>query len=118
YSLPGNSKALDSSMKSMNTMKNFDDQIVIRSHVIPFIGANARIDEIIAHHEYRLHILLDSIKEGVTIYEACNILFKKELTIHETRFAVGEAFAHLEYLRYQGDCQREVQNGVYSYTIR
>lgn len=118
YWFHGDSNPLDSYLKSLHKMKKLDAELVIPSHGSPFIGANARIDEIIAHHEDRFHILLDSIKEGVTIYEACNILFKKELTIHETRFAVGEAFAHLEYLRYQGDCQREVQNGVYSYTIR
>lgn len=117
YWFHGDSNPLDSYLKSLYKVKKLDAELVIPSHGQPFVGANKRIDEIIAHHEDRLQELLDGIKEGVTIYEACHLLFKKELNVHETRFAVGETFAHLEYLRHQGDFEREVQNGVYWYTL-
>ncbi|HLQ95979.1 MAG TPA: MBL fold metallo-hydrolase [Pseudogracilibacillus sp.] len=116
YWFHGDANPLNSYLKSLEKVKKLDADLVIPSHGTPFFGANERINEIISHHEERLAVLLDGIKEGVTIYEACSILFKKELTIHETRFAVGETFAHLEYLRHQGKCQREVRQGVYWFT--
>ena len=42
-------------------------------------------------------------------------LFNKTLTIHETRFAIGETLAHLEYLRLNGKSTRELQENVYVY---
>ena len=94
-----------------------DADLVVPSHGNPFNGASKRIDEIRAHHDERLGVLIGILKNGRTIYEATEKLFKRQLTIHETRFAVDETLAHLEYLRYNGECQREIRDGKYWYTL-
>lgn len=117
YWFHGNPDPLKSYLHSLRKIKELDADLVVPSHGSPFYGANERIDEILKHHEERLDTLLEGISGGSTIYEASGKLFKKELNVHETRFAVGETFAHLEYLRNKGDCHREMRDGVYWYDV-
>lgn len=117
YWFHGNPNPLKNYFQSLEKVRKLDADLVVPSHGNPFYGANDRIDEIIGHHETRLDLLLEAIRGGSTIYEASGKLFKKELNVHETRFAVGETFAHLEYLRNNGDCRREIRNGLYWYDV-
>ena len=89
--------------------------LVIPSHGKPFYDGHERVLELKKHHDERLEALHEIIRDGCTVYEACEKLFDKTLTVHETRFAVGETLAHLEYLRYAGESTRELVNGVYIY---
>src|SRR5690606_24568350 len=102
YWFHGDSNPLQSYLASLESIKQLNIEYVISSHGEPFYDANKRIDEIILHHEERLEDTLRSISEPSTVYEACERLFNKQLTIHETRFAIGETIAHLEYLRRAG----------------
>lgn len=115
YWFHGDPNPLKSYLTSIKDMKKLDADYVIPSHGKPFHGANNRIDELIAHHEERLEETLDVITSGSTVYEACNRLFNFELTVHETRFAIGETLAHLEYLRHAGECQREKNGEAWIY---
>ncbi|HEX6593768.1 MAG TPA: MBL fold metallo-hydrolase [Bacillota bacterium] len=118
YWFHGDSNPLQTYLQSLEKVKRLDAQYVIPSHGKPFYGANERIEEIVDHHEERLHETLEIIqKQDVTVYEACQHLFPKSLTIHEQRFAIGETLAHLDYLRYAGECQREWRNGLWFYVI-
>ncbi len=117
YWFHGNDNPLKSYLTSLEKIKKLDIDFVVPSHGKPFHGANQRIDEIIKHHDTRLAETMKAIGQGATVYEVFNRLFQFELTIHEVRFAVGETLAHLEYLRHKGNCQREMQNGVWHYTI-
>lgn len=101
---------------SLEKIKKLDVDFVIPSHGDPFHGANDRIDEIIKHHEERLEKTLQYVGHGASIYEVCKKLFKRELDIHETRFAMGETIAHLEYLRHRDQLSREMANGVWRYS--
>ncbi|MHA6258848.1 MBL fold metallo-hydrolase [Sporosarcina sp. CAU 1771] len=107
YWFHGDPNPLKSYITSLKKVRKLDVDYVIPSHGQPFYGANNRIDELLAHHEERLEETLDVIASGLTVYEACNNLFNFELTVHESRFAVGETLAHLEYLRDTGECVRE-----------
>lgn len=117
YWFHGNPNPLNSYFHSLKKIKKLDADLVVPSHGKPFYGANYRIDKIIEHHEERLHASLEAITGGSTIYAACEKLFQKELNVHETRFAIGETLAHLEYLRHNGDCKREMRNGMYWYYV-
>ncbi|MFC4024004.1 MBL fold metallo-hydrolase [Oceanobacillus longus] len=116
YWFHGDPNPLGNYLKSLNKIKQLDVDLVVPSHGKPFYGGNERIDEIIVHHDERLETLLDGIKGGCTVYEASEKLFQKKLTIHETRFAIGETLAHLEYLRAEGKCERELVEGNYQYS--
>ncbi|GAB3053078.1 MBL fold metallo-hydrolase [Virgibacillus ainsalahensis] len=115
YWFHGNPDPLASYLESLEKIRKLDADLVVPSHGKPFYGANDRIDAIKSHHDERLGQTLESISGDTSVYEACQKLFKKELTIHETRFAIGETLAHLEYLRNQGECSREIRNGAYIY---
>lgn len=117
YWFRGDPDPLASYLRSLEKVKKLDADLVVPSHGTPFHGANDRIAAIQAHHEERLAQTLEIIGSGVTVYEACAKLFRKELTIHETRFAIGETIAHLEYLKNKGECRREEKAGEYCYYI-
>ena len=116
YWFHGDPNPLGNYLKSLGKIKKLDVDLIVPSHGKPFYGGNDRIVEIIAHHEERLETLLESIQGGLTVYEASERLFQKKLTIHESRFAIGETLAHLEYLRLEGKCERELIGGHYRYS--
>lgn len=101
-------------MASLEKIKVLNVDYVIPSHGKPFRGANQRIEELLAHHHERLAETYDAIKRPATIYEVNQQLFKN-LNIHETRFAVGETLAHLEYLYVNNQCKKFLQDGTWYY---
>ncbi|MFC7394212.1 MBL fold metallo-hydrolase [Scopulibacillus cellulosilyticus] len=117
YWFHGDENPLASYLNSLKKVRKLNADFVIPSHGQPFYGANDRIDKIIQHHDARLEKTLDCIKNGATIFEACQGLFRRDLNIHETRFALGETLAHLEYLRYDKQCQREILSGKWWYFL-
>ncbi|MEC5425207.1 MBL fold metallo-hydrolase [Virgibacillus sp. C22-A2] len=115
YWFHGDPNPLGSYLQSLDKIKKLDVDFVIPSHGEPFYGANKRIDEIKSHHEDRLIQTVEGVRSGGTVYDTCQKLFQKKLTIHEMRFAIGETLAHLEFLRYEGNCHREIRSGEYWY---
>lgn len=115
YWFHGDPNPLKSYLESLDRLSELDAELVVPSHGKPFYGANDRIREIQEHHDDRLNVTLESMKGGGTVYEVCQKLFPKTLTVHETRFAIGETLAHLEYLRYKGECEREMREEEYVY---
>jgi len=115
YWFHGDPNPLKTYLHSLEKVRKLEAEYVIPSHGKPFHDANKRIDEIIAHHDNRLNETLKALKEYRTVYDVCNQLFDFQLTIHETRFAIGETVAHLEYLRYRGEVIRDEIDGVWLY---
>jgi len=115
YWFHGDPNPLKSYLESLDRLAELDAELVVPSHGKPFYGANDRIGEIKSHHDDRLNVTLESVRGGGTVYEVCQKLFPKTLTVHETRFAIGETLAHLEYLRYSGECAREMGEKNYIY---
>ncbi|GAB3792207.1 MBL fold metallo-hydrolase [Virgibacillus kimchii] len=115
YWFHGDPNPLQSYLESLDRLSELDAEVVVPSHGKPFYGANDRIREIQAHHDDRLNVTLESVSEGGTVYDVCQKLFPKTLTVHETRFAIGETLAHLEYLRYKGECERRKSEKGYLY---
>lgn len=117
YWFHGDPNPLETYIKSLDKVHKLDAEFVIPSHGQPFHGANDRVETIKAHHNDRLEQTVEAIGAGGTVSDICKILFRKTLTIHEMRFAIGETLAHLEYLRLRGTCQREERKGVWWYFI-
>lgn len=109
YWYQGNPNPLNAYFDSLNRMKELEIDYVIPSHGKPFYDGTKRINELIKHHEERCDFILSALShKKMNVYQVCEVLFPFELTVHELRFAIGETVAHLEYLRRQGDCQREI----------
>nr|WP_184404139.1 MBL fold metallo-hydrolase [Geomicrobium halophilum] len=117
YWFHGNPNPLKSFLQSLEKIRKLDVEHVIPSHGQPFTDANARIQEIHDHHMERLETLHGFLGEPRTVYELCQRLFPKQLSVHETRFAIGETLAHLEYLRHKGDCMRDTDHGRWYYSL-
>jgi glyoxylase-like metal-dependent hydrolase (beta-lactamase superfamily II) len=115
YWFHGDPNPLKSYLESLDRLSELNAELVVPSHGTPFYGANDRIREIQQHHDDRLNVTLESVRKSGTVYEVCQQLFPKTLTVHETRFAIGETLAHLEYLRYKGECDREMSERGYIY---
>jgi glyoxylase-like metal-dependent hydrolase (beta-lactamase superfamily II) len=114
YWFRGIKNPLKAFFMSLEKIKLLDADIVIPSHGQPFRNANKRVEELLAHHQERLEKAYESIKQPATIFEVNQQLFKK-LTIHETRFAIGETIAHLEYLYQDNQCKKVLENGTWYY---
>ena len=115
YWFHGEKDPLASYLESLKKVRELDAEFVIPSHGKPFYGTNQRIDELLMHHEERLEETLETINKPKSIFEACETLFQRPLSVHEMRFAVGETLAHLEHLRHRKECTREMANGSWLY---
>lgn len=115
YWFHGNENPLASYLSSLEKIKKLNAGFVVPSHGQPFYGANDRIEELLKHHDERLDETREAITGPSTVYQICERLFQRPLTIHEMRFAVGETLAHLEFLRHNGDCRREKKDAAWIY---
>ncbi len=81
--------------------------LVLPSHGKPFTGAHERVQQLRDHHADRLSELLEACQSApVTGAQAVQILFKRELDLHQMTFAMGEALAHLHALWRNGAVMR------------
>jgi glyoxylase-like metal-dependent hydrolase (beta-lactamase superfamily II) len=114
YLFRGISNPLQAFISSLEKIKELNAEFVIPSHGKPFRNANNRIEELLSHHQERLATAYQAIKQPATIFDVNQQLFKK-LTLHETRFAIGETLAHLEYLYQDKQCRKTLENGTWYY---
>lgn len=114
YWFRGNTNPLQSFIDSLEKIKKLDVEYVIPSHFALFQNANKRIQELLDHHEERIGVTYQAIQEPSTIYEVRNKMFG-ELNMHESRFAIGETIAHLEYLLAKNKCKKYTEDGTWYY---
>ncbi len=75
------------------------DTRVLPSHGKPFTGLHRRIDQLLRHHDERLtEVLQACAKAPRSAAELLPVMFKRELDMHQTTFALGEAVAHVHAL--------------------
>ncbi len=93
------------------------DTLVLPSHGKPFRGLHARIDQLIAHHDERFDAVLDACARAPqTAASLLPVLFRRQLDLHQTTFAMGESIAHLNALWQRGRLKRELgADGVYRF---
>jgi glyoxylase-like metal-dependent hydrolase (beta-lactamase superfamily II) len=84
------------------------DTLVLPSHGKPFIGLHQRVGQQHAHHEARLSEVLHACTAPKSAMDIVPVLFKRELDLHQTTFALGESIAHLHALWYEGKVQRSI----------
>jgi glyoxylase-like metal-dependent hydrolase (beta-lactamase superfamily II) len=79
------------------------DTLVLPSHGKPFTGLHERIAQLEAHHGERLAEVMAACAEAPhSAADILPVMFKRELDLHQTTFAMGEALAHLHRLQGQG----------------
>lgn len=119
YSTEPNANSLKMYLDTLPQFKSLPkDTLVLPSHKQPFIGLHTRVDTLIAHHHQHLNNLKMFCETGKTIKECLPVLFKRELNQHNMFFAIAEAFSHLNYLYFENEFTRDVNDkGQYIYTV-
>jgi glyoxylase-like metal-dependent hydrolase (beta-lactamase superfamily II) len=83
------------------------DTLVLPSHGKPFRGAHERVQQLLDHHEERLAEVMQACTGAAcTAAEMLPVLFKRQLDLHQTTFAMGESVAHLHALWHAGKLSR------------
>jgi hypothetical protein len=91
--------------------------LVLPSHKQPFVGLHERVDALMAHHHQHLDNLREFCITGRTIKNCLPVLFKRELNQHNMFFAIAEAFSHLNYLYFEKEFTRDINDkGQYIFT--
>ncbi|WP_102346561.1 MBL fold metallo-hydrolase [Bacillus sp. Marseille-P3661] len=111
----GEKNPLGSYFASLAKIKALNVDFAVPSHGDPFYNVNQRIQEIEDHHIERLEKMLEIISTPKTAMEVCKEIFRRDLTLHELRFAIGETLSHLEYLIDQNKCKKEMINEIWYY---
>jgi glyoxylase-like metal-dependent hydrolase (beta-lactamase superfamily II) len=94
------------------------DVLVLPSHGRPFRGAHTRVAELENHHRQKFELLEADLRgRPKSAGELLGLLFpKRQLDLHQTFFAMGEAIAHLHYLYYAGRATRaQGDDGIMRY---
>ena len=95
-----------------------EDTLTLPSHGKPFRGLHTRITQLHDHHRDRLAEVMDACAlSPCSAADILPIMFKRELDLHQTTFAMGEALAHLHLLWFEGKLQRKLGlDAVYRFT--
>ena len=81
--------------------------LVLPSHGKPFTGLHARIRQLHEHHDERLaEVRAACAERPCSAADILPLLFKRQLDLHQTTFAMGEAVAHLHALWHAGQLRR------------
>jgi glyoxylase-like metal-dependent hydrolase (beta-lactamase superfamily II) len=93
-----------------------EDTLVLPSHGKPFLGLHRRVAQQHAHHQERLDEVLAACARPACAADIVPVLFKRELDLHQTTFAIGESLAHLHALWFDGRVERRVgDDGVFRF---
>ncbi len=104
------------SIKRMKALP--EDTLVLPSHGRPFRGLHTRIDQLVAHHDERFADVLAACAEAPQhAADLLMVLFRHQLDLHQTTFAMGESVAHLHALWLAGQLVRRLDaDGIYRFS--
>ncbi len=103
-------------MASLEKIERLGPDLVLPGHGRPFEDGAERARVILRHHDRRLGSILQVIRrEPHTAGEITDEIFGTTLLNFQRRLALGEALAHLAYLRKRGEIERIEKDGRYLY---
>jgi glyoxylase-like metal-dependent hydrolase (beta-lactamase superfamily II) len=113
----GDENPLAEFLASLKRIEQLDPALVLPGHGRPFEDGGERARVTAQHHERRLGAILQVVRrEPHTAKEITDGIFSDTLLNFERRLALGEALAHLAYLRRSGEIERlESSDGTFLY---
>jgi len=79
------------------------DTLVLPSHGKPFRGVHERVAQLVRHHEQHFDAVVEACRaRPCSAADLLPVLFRRQLDLHQTTFAMGEAVAHLHALAGMG----------------
>ena len=94
------------------------DALVLPSHGRPFRGLHVRVAQLVAHHDERFADVMAACSEAPQHAAGLlMLLFRRQLDLHQTTFAMGESVAHLNALWLRGDLVRRLDaDGIFRFS--
>lgn len=92
-------------LASLAELRPLPVRLALPGHKTLITDWQARVEELIAHHEERLALTLQAVGNGCrSPYAVARVIFSgmAHFTAHEWRFALAEALAHLDELAQRG----------------
>jgi glyoxylase-like metal-dependent hydrolase (beta-lactamase superfamily II) len=113
----GEEDPLGDFLDSLAKVEELDPALVLPGHGHPFSEGAERARIIARHHDRRLGAILQVIRrEPKTASDITEEIFGSTLLNFQKRLALGEALAHLAYLRKRGEIERlDGPDGTYLY---
>ena len=113
----GEEDPLGEFLRSLAVVERLDPALVLPGHGAPFREGAERARTVVRHHERRLGSILQVIRrEPHTAEEITQAIFGETLLNFQKRLALGEALAHIAYLRKRGEVERIVgDDGTFRY---
>jgi glyoxylase-like metal-dependent hydrolase (beta-lactamase superfamily II) len=110
-------------LNSLQLVRSRPDAMLLPAHGPVTPSTHARIDELLAHHDYRLAEAVEALSGTVTTaFDVAQVLrwtrhgrSLDELDLANSMLAVLETTAHLELLVAQGRIERQLADGVVCY---
>jgi glyoxylase-like metal-dependent hydrolase (beta-lactamase superfamily II) len=115
-------------LDSLRKLKELDIDLVLPGHEYPFTDHRKRIEELFRHYEKKSREIRKAMADGQTktAFEVSKNLSRSERTgiDHwaemsgwDKRFAVLQSIAHLESLRFSGEVNLEIRDGINYYRL-
>jgi glyoxylase-like metal-dependent hydrolase (beta-lactamase superfamily II) len=120
YDVEPESDPLRQFLESIDKFKSLpEDTLTLPSHGKPFRGLHERIQQLHDHHRDRLAEVIEACERAPqSAADVLPVLFKRELDLHQTTFAMGESVAHLHALWFAGKLRRELgSDGIYRFAM-
>ncbi|MGH2735233.1 MAG: MBL fold metallo-hydrolase [Actinomycetota bacterium] len=116
----GDGNPLGDYIASLSRIEQLEPAMVLPGHGRPFEDGAERARAIARHHDRRLGAITQVIRrEPHTASEITDAIFGDTLLHFQRRLALGEALAHLAYLRQDGEIERlRADDGTYLYRKR
>jgi glyoxylase-like metal-dependent hydrolase (beta-lactamase superfamily II) len=110
---------LDDFLSSFDRFDRMGEYVVYPAHGEPYAALPERLRQLKLHHRERLTGVWDCVsaaaKSGVSSADVVAHFWGDRLNMHETRFALVEVAAHLEYLRQRNEVSSDLVEGVHRY---
>ncbi|MCY0892195.1 MAG: MBL fold metallo-hydrolase [Acidibacillus sp.] len=104
--------ALHDYLHSLHKAAHIDVQLGLSGHRESITAWQKRIADILAHHEWRLKRIVDSMTQPHTAWDMMLRVFRVRQP-EQLLFALAETVAHLEYMVQQGSCIKRMSAGMY-----
>ena len=112
----GEEDPLGEFLDSLSKIERLDPALVLPGHGAPFEDGAERARIVARHHDRRLGSILQVIRrEPYTAEEITLEIFGETLLNFQKRLALGEALAHIAYLRKRGEVELIKNDGTYRY---
>lgn len=103
---------------SLEKTRQLGFSLGLPSHGALITDPEGRIDELLAHHDERLQVMLEAIDQGhQTAYAISRYAFPKYTEAFDHWLMLGETLAHLELLEIRGQIEEGHEDGFIHYHL-